>query len=211
MAETRKEAPSNGTTDEKNSTRTREIIGKRPESWSLPISVLAMIVSAVALSYNIWADKRVRQCDFDYRAYDRLSELGRRVDKEFATYEQYKEKYFKSAEYSDQETTEDPGVYLQALLKSGFGLSDNLIREFELNQVSFSNDEIDNIKLQNSMINEQARIFVDEVKHGAPNELSEKAGRELVKLFKIIEADLMRDTINGGLEKIAQRLRKFCS
>lgn len=46
------------------------------------ISIVALVISILAIMHSQWTDRTSRECEFRYKAYDRLTELALKIDRQ---------------------------------------------------------------------------------------------------------------------------------
>lgn len=107
----------------------------RSAPWTVLLSVLAIMLSVVALGYTIHSTERARECEFLYATYDRLNELARHIDGESSRNTQIMSEF-------DRENNDGEVKVTDHILEDIVANVEKAERELELHRVIFDPEQL---------------------------------------------------------------------
>ena len=177
--------------------------------WSLVISALVMLISVFALAHTIRVNKATRECNFGYVIHERLINLASEIDKVSASYEQ---EFAEVQEWhSDAGTTSssdsEAADRVTSLIAARVKTVEPLLRNFELNRISFSDNEFADISNAVQDVQDKSRKFLEMSRQS--NVAMDEEYRELF-IAADTAATQMKDKAEDALGRTTEKLRKSC-
>ena len=189
--EDKKSAP----TDSERSSDREEVRRSRAHRGA-PSAVAALIVSVFALLHSLWSENTSRECEFSYTAYDRIAELGSRIQQENI---RIQESFQRIARLGSEERTSSLLNDTVAQFVDRITIYSTLLR---LDQIAFNESEIDAMEERRDGI---YREF-DRLR-------STENNAEQLQTFVASTQDswnAIQNMVDDGVERVAHQIRDRC-